>query len=154
MKFLFMQEHKTKYSVERMSKMLHISRNGYYKFINKKPSKRTVENEIILRKIKKIHEESRHTYGSPRIHAELVDDGEHCSRKRVARLMKQAGIQAKMKKRFKKTTVTNPKAKPAPNLLCQNFTASRPNERWVFGYNLYCYWGRLALCRGYTRFIF
>ena len=78
-----------------------------------------------------IHKESRQTYGSPRIHAELFAQGKKCSRKRVARLMKKAGIEAKMKRRFKVTTKVNPKAKVTPNLLQQDFTAEAPNQRWV-----------------------
>src|SRR3990167_5492799 len=71
------------------------------------------------------------TYGSPRIHAELRFQGETCSRKRIANLMKKEGIKAKMKKRFKVTTQVNPKAKAAPNLLKQDFTAQGPNQRWA-----------------------
>lgn len=131
MKYEFMVQHKNEFSIERMSKMLNLSRSSYYKFMNRKPSRREQENERLLMKIKRIHKESRGTYGSPRIYAELCDDGETCSRKRVANIMKKAGIAAKMKKRFKVTTKVNPKAIPAPNVLQQDFTAKRPNERWV-----------------------
>lgn len=111
--------------------MLEVSRNGYYRFLNAKPSNRSQENEELLEKIRKVHQENRQVYGSPRIHAELQEQGESCSRKRIARLMKKEGIQARMKKRFKKTTKVNPKASAAPNLLGQNFTATSANERWV-----------------------
>jgi len=126
-----MQKHANKFSIERMSKMLNVSRSGYYNFINWEPSKRFNEEKELLDKIRKIHSKSRQTYGSPRVYAALKKEGENCSRKRVARLMKKAGIQAKMKKRFKVTTKTNPKAKPAPNLLQQDFTAQQSNQRWV-----------------------
>lgn len=131
MKFEFMQAHQGKFKVERMSKMLQVSRNGYYQFVKSRLSKRSDENNLLLSKIRKVHEESRCTYGSPRVHAELIEQGEHCSRKRVSQLMRKAGIAAKMKKRFKKTTRVNPKAAAAPNLLKQNFTATKPNQRWV-----------------------
>jgi transposase InsO family protein len=131
MKYEFMSQHENEFSIERMSKMLNISRGSYYKFIHTKPSPRKQENERLLGKIKIIHKDSHGTYGSPRIHAELREDGETCSRKRVAKMMKKEGIVAKMKKRFKVTTKSNPKAIPAPNLLEQNFTAEKPNERWV-----------------------
>lgn len=111
--------------------MLKVSRNGYYQFLRTPVSKREEKNNLILTKIKKIHAKSRETYGSPRVHAQLQLEGELCSRKRVARLMKKAGIQAKMKKRFKTTTKVNPKAQAAPNVLNRDFTAMRPNERWV-----------------------
>lgn len=131
MKYEFMIQHENEFSIERMSKMLNMSRSSYYKFINAKSSSREQENERLLMKIKTIHKDSRSTYGSPRIHAELREDGETCSRKRVAKIMKKEGIAAKMKKRFKVTTKANPKAIPAPNLLQQNFTAEKPNARWV-----------------------
>ena len=131
MKYEFMRNHEHEFSIEKMSKAFKVSRSGYYRFIKAKPSKRSLENERLLTKIKAIHEKSRKTYGSPRIHAELCFQGETCSRRRVAQLMKKAGIEAKMKKRFKVTTKANPKAKAAPNLLQQDFSAAAPNQRWV-----------------------
>ena len=126
-----MNNHRDIFSIEKMSDIFNISRSAYYQFIQAVSSKRSLENKRLIEKIKLIHTESRKTYGSPRIHAELRSQGETCSRKRVARLMKKAGIEAKMKKRFKVTTKANPKAKVAPNLLNQNFTADAPNQRWV-----------------------
>jgi putative transposase len=111
--------------------MFNVSRSGYYHFIHAVPSKRVEENKRLFVKIKTIHDESRQIYGSPRIHAELKAQGESCSRKRVAKLMQQKKLQAKMKKRFKKTTQVNYRAKAAPNLLAQDFTAQQPNQRWV-----------------------
>lgn len=131
MKFEFMQAHVNQFSIEKMSKMLNVSRTGYYKYLRSPLSKREEKNKLLLAKIKLIHAKSRETYGSPRVHAALKLDGEACSRKRVARLMKNAGIQAKMKKRFKVTTKVNHKAQVAPNILNRNFTATNPNERWV-----------------------
>lgn len=131
MKYEFMRNHEHAFSVEKMSKAFKVSRSGCYRFIRAKPSKRSIEDEHLLAKIKAIHERSRKTYGSPRIHAELGFQGDTCSRRRVAELMKKAGIKAKIKKRFKVTTKVNPKAKVAPNLLKQDFTADAPNQRWV-----------------------
>jgi len=130
MKFEFMKNHANEFTIEKMSKIFNVSRSGYYQFINAKESARSQEDDRLLVLIKKIHQASRATYGSPRIHAELRFQGETCFRKRIARLMKKAGIEAKMKKRFKVTTKVNPKAKAAPNLLKQNFTAKAPNQRW------------------------
>jgi putative transposase len=131
MKYRFMQSNEDRFSIERMSQMLGVSRSGYYHFIKRRPSQHHQEDERLLIKIKAIYDASRQTYGSPRIHAELTDQGETCSRKRIAKLMKKAGIMAKMSKRFKVTTRVNSKAKAAPNLLAQNFTAEEPNQRWV-----------------------
>jgi transposase InsO family protein len=126
-----MKAHAHEFSIERMSKVFKVSRNGYYKFLLSKPSKRSKENEELLEKIKEIHKDSRQTYGSPRVHADLIEQGERCSRKRIAKIMRNGGIQAKMKKRFKITTKANPRAKAAPNLLQQDFNALAINQRWV-----------------------
>jgi transposase InsO family protein len=140
MKYAFMEKHKEEFSVERMSNVFNVSRSGYYKFLKREPSSREKENERLLEKIKVIHKNSRQTYGSPRVHAELGAQGEKHSRRRVARLMKKAGIEAKMKRRFKVTTKANPKAKAAPNLLQQDFTASAPNQRWVADFTYVATW--------------
>ena len=131
MKYRFMQQHENEFSLKRMSIVFKVSRSGYYQFIKVGLSDRTKENMRLLEKIKVIHEQSRQTYGSPRIHAELLSQGETYSRQRIARLMQQDGLQAKMRKRYKLTTQANPKAKAAPNLLQQDLTAEKPNERWV-----------------------
>jgi len=131
MKYQFMHQHENEFSLQRMSNVFNVSRSGYYRFIKADVSERAKENMRLLTKIKAIHADNRQTYGSPRIHAELSFQGETCSRKRVARLMKQIGLQAKMRKRFKLTTRANPKAKAASNLLQQDFTAEMPNQRWV-----------------------
>ena len=94
-----------------MAKVLAVSRSGYYRFKNRKPSKRDQEEEEVLVKIKESYERSRQTYGSPRIRADLREQGVFCSRKRISRLMKKAGLVVKMKKRFKVTTRVDSKAK-------------------------------------------
>lgn len=131
MKYAFIQRHEAEFSIEGMSRVFCVSRSGYYRFVHAKPSQRAQEDERLLLKVKAIHEASRQTYGSPRIHAELRERGEVCSRKRVSKIMKKAGVAAKMKKRFKVTTRANPKAAVAPNLLQQDFTAESPNRLWV-----------------------
>lgn len=131
MKYAFMKAHQSEFKIVRMSEVFSVSRGGYYQFLKATPSKRAKEDERLLLKIKAIHQASRHTYGSPRIYAELREMGENCSRKRVSKIMRSSGIAAKMKRRFKVTTRANPKAAAAPNLLQQNFTAETPNQRWV-----------------------
>lgn len=131
MKYQFMQMHKNGFSIEGMSNVFRVSRSGYYAYAKRKPSNRKLEDERLLLKIKRSHKQSRQTYGSVRICADLREDGETCSRKRVAKIMKQFGIKAKMKKRFKVTTKANPAAIPAPNLLQQDFSAEGFNQRWV-----------------------
>ena len=131
MKYEFMHQHVSEFSIERMSNVFNVSRSGYYGFIKMTPSARAQENERLHQAIKKIHDSSRQTYGSPRIFSELRESGKTCSRKRVAKIMKNNGMAAKMKKRFKITTRANPKTIPAPNLLQQDFIARAPNQRWV-----------------------
>lgn len=131
MKYRFMKQHESEFSIERMSHVLEVCRSGYYAYVNRKPSHRKQEAERLLVKIKQSHQASRQSYGSPRIFKDLRAQGESCSRKRVAKLMQQSGIKAKMNRPFKVTTKANQAALPAPNLLLQDFSASRPNQRWV-----------------------
>lgn len=127
-----MKNHHHEFPLERMAKLLGVSRSGYYRFLKAKPSLRDQENERLLEKIRLIHQSSFGTYGSPRIHAELKANGETCSRKKVAKLMKKHGIFAKMSRRFKKTTQQSKKPYfVADDLLQQDFTAAEPNEAWV-----------------------
>ena len=131
MKYQFMKDHKTEFKIERMSGVFNVSSSGYYKFIIHQPSTREQENNRLFGKITESYQNSRRTYGSPRICSELRADGETCSRKRVARIMQESNMVAKMKKRFKVTTKANPNEIPAPNLLNQNFVVAEPNKRWV-----------------------
>jgi len=131
MKFQFMKDHNKEFCIEKMAKVLKVSRAGYYKFLKATPSKRKLENKELIKKIRKAYEKSRRNYGSPRIHKELKKAGESCSRKRVARLMRQEKIQPKMRKHWKTTTKTNSKKEAAPNHLNQNFSVETPNTVWV-----------------------
>lgn len=127
-----MKQYVHEFPVEKMAKIIGVSRSGYYRFLKAELSIRAQENKQLLDKIRLIHQASFETYGSPRIHAELRANGEICSRRRVARLMKHHGIMAKMAKRFKKTT--QQAEKPyfvSEDLIQQDFTALEPNEAWV-----------------------
>ena len=74
---------------------------------------------------------SKQRYGSPRIHEDLLEQHERVSRKRVIRLMQEEGLKARVRKRFKGTTITDPALPVAANLLDRQFTAQAPNQRWV-----------------------
>jgi len=126
-----MKNHSKKFPIEKMAKILKVSRAGYYKFLKKIPSQRALENEKLIEKIRAAHKKGRGTYGSPRVHRELIKAGETCSRKRVARLMHKENIQAKMRKKWKVTTRSNLKAEAAPNHLNQNFRVAAPNTVWI-----------------------
>ena len=127
-----MKQHVEHFPVGTMAAVLGVSKSGYYRFLQAKPSPRSQANHQLLERIKQIHQNSYETYGSPRIHAELLSMGESCSRQRVARLMRAEKIMAKMQKRFKKTTQQsgNPHF-VGDDLIRQDFTATLPNEAWV-----------------------
>jgi putative transposase len=126
-----MESHACEWNVKRMATILGVSRSGYYRYLHAKPSNRAQANQALLEKIKTIHQDNRELYGSPRIHAALKQQGVICGRHRVARLMKKNNIQAKIPKSYKITTKVNPALSVAKNLLNQDFSAQRPNEKWV-----------------------
>jgi len=127
-----MKDHVHMYPVENMAKVLGVSRAGYYKYINHKDSTTLCKNKELLAKIKAISKKNRDVYGSPRIHATLKKQGEICSRKRVAKIMRQHGIQSKIRKKWKATTKgSKDLSRIAPNLLDQNFNVDVANLIWV-----------------------
>ena len=126
-----MKAHAELWNIKEMAVVFEVSRSGYYEFLKGSLSQKAQANETLLVEIKKSYAASRRTYGSPRIHKDLCANGHGCSRKRVARLMREAGISAKMKKKFKVTTKVDPKLAAAPNHLQQDFKANGPNEKWV-----------------------
>jgi hypothetical protein len=120
-----------------MCKVLHVSQGGYYTWLRRQsqdlpPAPREVVNRRLSEQIWAVFQRSRSTYGSPRIHAELLAQGWTCSRNRVARLMKRAGIAAKRRRLYKVSTTDSKHSYPvAPNLLNRQFSAARPNEKWL-----------------------
>jgi len=114
-----------------MCKVFKVSKSSYYQWLRNGPSDRWKENESLLVDILGIFENSRKTYGSPRITEELRAQNRTVSRKRVAKIMQAAGIQARKRKKFKATTDSRHKYPIAPNVLDRNFSATRPGEIWV-----------------------
>jgi putative transposase len=112
-----------------MCTLLNVSRSGYYAWRTRPVSQREMANEQLLAKIQAAYAASKGRYGSPRIYEE-VKETSPCSLNRVARLMRQHGIRAKQAKRYRVTTKRNEKHGAAPNHLGQDFTASRPAEKW------------------------
>ena len=132
MVFRFMKKYESVYPVEKMAYVLDVSRAGYYKYINWKESKTQRRNNELLNKIRAISKGSRETYGSPRIHAALQKQGEKCSKKRVAKIMRNNGIQSKIRKKWKATAKgSKDLSRIAPNLLNQNFKVNEINKVWV-----------------------
>lgn len=117
--------------LRRMCRMLGVSKAGYFAWRYRPECPRDGEDRSLTTRIQVIHAESRKTYGSPRVHRELHAQGTAISRKRVERLMREAGVFVKQKARFVVTTDSNHDQPVAPNLLEQDFTAVAPDRRWV-----------------------
>jgi putative transposase len=113
-------------------RVLNVSRSGYYEWCTRPVSARDQENELLLKHIEDIHTESRGTYGWPRVHAELaLGRGLPVNRKRVARLMRQAGIQGLYRRRRRGCTVRDPAGEPGPDLVNRQFIVDAPNRLWI-----------------------
>jgi putative transposase len=108
-----------------------VSRSAYYAWRRGTPSQRSIANERVLTEIRAIHTEHKARYGSPRMRDELRDRGHAVGKHRVARLMREFGIKARPRRRFKRTTDSRHKLPIAPNLLERNFTTDAPNQAWV-----------------------
>jgi transposase InsO family protein len=130
-KFLFIAAQKAFYAVALLCHVLGVSRSGYYAWSKRPKPARAKADAELKAQITVVHAKSRSTYGSPRVHAELRSKGMSVSRKRVERLMREEGIKARQKRRFRRTTDSNHTHPIAPNVLEREFTAEAPNKVWV-----------------------
>jgi putative transposase len=130
-KFAVVDAKKADYPVAALCRALDVSRAGFYAWRARPESSRAVEDRRLRVLIREAHERSRRTYGSPRVHAELTDNGVRTSRKRVVRLMQAEQLVARKRRRFKCTTMSDHGLPVAPNLLNRDFEAEAPNQRWV-----------------------
>ncbi|WP_079045637.1 IS3 family transposase [Carbonactinospora thermoautotrophica] len=132
MKYRLIEAEKAHHGVSLLARVLGVSRQGYYAWKNRGESRRQREDAALLEKIRAIHVGSRCTYGSPRVHAELRENHRvRVSRKRVARLMRAAGLQGCHRRRRGGLTRRDPAASPAPDLVQRNFHAAAPNRLWT-----------------------
>lgn len=129
-KYEFVERWKADYRVTRLCRVLGVSPSGYWAWRRCTPSQRATANAELQERIVTIHTASRATYGAPRIHAELRAQGVRCARKRVARLMRLAGVTGCHRRRFV-TTRRDPTRPSAPDLVRRSFAAPRPNQVWV-----------------------
>lgn len=128
--YQLIEAERTRFPVHLMCRMLSVSRSGYYDWRDRPSSNRSRENAALTGKIREIHHRSRETYGSPRVHAELRALGMRCSRKRVERLMRQAGVRGCVRGQRRGTTRRGKRA-PAEDLLNRAFAAATMDKVWV-----------------------
>jgi len=129
--FRFIEQERATFPVTTMCRVLEVSASGYWAWRRRGPSARARADARLTHAIREAHRLGRGTYGSPRVHAELRAGGLACSRKRVARLMRAEGIRGVSRRRLAVTTVRDPRARPAPDLVGRDFTASGPDRLWV-----------------------
>jgi putative transposase len=130
-KFAFIQAEKAHFPVAVLCRVLGVSRAGFYAAQRRPVSARSAHDARLAVQISAIHRASRRCYGSPRVHAELRACGQGISRKRVARLMRRAGLAARRRRAFRVTTDSSHTERTAPNQLAQQFTAPAPDRVWV-----------------------
>jgi len=112
--------------------VLGVSHSGFYDWCARIPSARATSNAVLTEKIRQVHKASDETYGMPRVRAQLRMDGDQVSRKRVARLMRNARIRGVSRRRgFTVTTDRNARQRPAPDLVNRRFRADAPDQLWV-----------------------
>ena len=131
MRFALIDAEKAHYPVASLCGLLSVSRAGYYAWCTRPESKHAREDRRLEVQVRAAHEAGRRYYGSPRVQAELRSQGIRVGRNRVIRLMREQGLRARTRRRFKCTTKSDPALPVAPNLLNRDFTAARPNQRWV-----------------------
>src|SRR5713101_5864378 len=131
MRFAFIKKEKATYPVTALCRALAVSRAGFYAWFSRPESERDREDRRLAALIEASHEGSRRTYGSPRVHADLIAGNERVGKKRVARIMRLKRLKARVRRRYKSTTMSEHDQPIAPNLLARRFEAAYPNQRWV-----------------------
>ena len=130
--FEFVAAKKAEHSIKTMCRVLGVSRSGFHAWQTRPPSPRAREDARLIARIRELFKLRRKVYGSPRIWADLVlDDGERIGRKRVERLMREAGLSGLQEKKWRSTTLRVPGVRVADDLLDRDFAAGAPNRCWV-----------------------
>ena len=133
MTFAWVEERKTEWPAAQMCRVLEVSRSGFSAWRSRVPSASETRREGLTERVTRIHAEVKARYGSPRMHAELVDRGHDCCVNTVARVMREAGIATKTKRKFRRTTDSNHPHPVAENILDRQFDPAGPNASWVAG---------------------
>jgi len=132
MRYSFIARHQDQWPVSVQCEVLKVTRSGYYAWKKRVPGPRARRREELTHRIQEVHEKARRTYGSPRIHRELVAQGIVCNCKTVARCMRAAGIRPKTVKRFRVSTTDSNHAHPvAENIVNRDFQAEGPRQKWL-----------------------
>ena len=128
-RYRFIAAEKAQHSVAQLCRVVQVAPSGYYAWRQRPPSRRSQANRVLLEQIRALHARSRCTYGAPRIHADLQARQQRVSRKRVARLMRQAGLVGRPPRRFRRTTDPDEQAQ-VQDLVQRQFTAMAPDQKW------------------------
>ncbi|WP_405774392.1 IS3 family transposase [Streptomyces sp. NBC_01538] len=125
-------EKRNGHNVKRVCELLKVSRAAFYARRTDTPGPRAVRDAELTEKITEVHQRSRGTYGVPRVHAVLQQQGEECGRRRIARLMRKAGLQGRRRRRRQLTTISDPRAASRPDLLVRDFAPAPDalDTRW------------------------
>ena len=131
MTFAWIAAEKAEFPITRLCRTLHVSPSGFYASRTRPESTHARDDRRLKVLVQASFSESKQRYGSPRVYEDLLEQHEHVSRKRVVRLMQEEGLQARLRKRYKVTTMSDHDQPVAANLLDRDFTAAAPNQRWV-----------------------
>jgi putative transposase len=131
MRYQFIDDHRQEFPTRLMCQVLEVSTGGYYQWRRRPPGARQERREALVAEIKVIHQEVKARYGSPRIHAELVARGHACCENTVAKLMSEAGVAAKTRRKFRCTTDSNHGHPVAENVVDRQFEPEAPNRVWT-----------------------
>ncbi|MDP9427247.1 MAG: IS3 family transposase [Actinomycetota bacterium] len=131
--FSFIEIERANHAIELMCRVLRVSRSGYYAWRVRPPSRRRREDAALTERLHRIHRDSREIYGYPRVHAQLRAEGVRAGTKRVARLMRKVGLRGcyRRKKRPRTTTLRDPRAVPAQDLVERQLVPEAANKLWV-----------------------
>ena len=126
-----MRAHQAVHAVTTMARVLGVSPSGYYAWRLRPPSRRAQKDAELLSAVRAAHAGSDGTYGAPRVHEELREQGTSVGRKRIARLMRSAGLQGVSRRKWYRTTVRDERQRPAPDLVDRDFRVDGPDRLWV-----------------------
>ncbi len=147
----FLQAERANYPVTILCRALHLARSGDDAWARRRVSARATADQVLTDQIALIHERSRHTYGTPRVHAALRASGIRCGSRRVARLMRAAGLAGRHRRQRIRTTIPDPARVPAPNRVAHDCTAAGPDRLWIGDITSIATWEGWALPGGAAR---